>query len=138
MFKCLNFEVFHELAIYSHTTFKAHLLGLLGQHIFENLREFLSKFCTILPQIPERICRKNVHPSFEKNHLFANRGLVWALAADLPPLASCGRVQLAAQPTTSQLAAKAQDISHGESRIISLSYVFSPEYEKRIFVWKTF
>ena len=34
MFKCLKFEVFHELAIYSHTTFKAHLLGLLGQHIF--------------------------------------------------------------------------------------------------------
>ena len=25
----------HELAIYSHTTFKAHLLGLLGQHILQ-------------------------------------------------------------------------------------------------------
>ena len=31
MFK---FKVFQELAFYSHATFKAHLLGLLGQHIF--------------------------------------------------------------------------------------------------------
>ena len=44
MFKCLNFEVFHELAIYSHTTFKAHLLGLLGQHIFH--------FCVCTSQNP--------------------------------------------------------------------------------------
>ena len=29
-----NFKVFQELAFYSHTTFKAHLLGRLGQHIF--------------------------------------------------------------------------------------------------------
>ena len=28
-----NFKVFQELAFYSHATFKAHLLGLLGQHI---------------------------------------------------------------------------------------------------------
>ena len=28
-------KVFQELAFYSHTTFKAHLLGLLGQHILE-------------------------------------------------------------------------------------------------------
>ena len=41
MFKCLNFEVFHELAIYSHTTFKAHLLGLLGQHILGGDAEVL-------------------------------------------------------------------------------------------------
>ena len=32
--RCLNFKVFQELAFYSHTTFQAHLLGLLGQHIF--------------------------------------------------------------------------------------------------------
>ena len=32
-FKCLNFKVVQDLAFYSHTTFKAHLLGLLGQHI---------------------------------------------------------------------------------------------------------
>ena len=29
-----KFKVFQELAFDSHTTFKAHLLGLLGQHIF--------------------------------------------------------------------------------------------------------
>ena len=29
-----NFKVFQELAFYSHATFKAHLLGLLGQHFF--------------------------------------------------------------------------------------------------------
>ena len=34
--KCVNFKAFQELAFYSHcdTTFKARLLGLLGQHIF--------------------------------------------------------------------------------------------------------
>ena len=28
------FKVFQELSFYSHLTFQAHLLGLLGQHIF--------------------------------------------------------------------------------------------------------
>ena len=28
-------KVFQELAFYSHTTFKAHLLGILGQHIID-------------------------------------------------------------------------------------------------------
>ena len=34
-----NFKVFQELAFYSHATFKAHLLGLLEQHIFNAPRQ---------------------------------------------------------------------------------------------------
>ena len=38
-----NFKVFQELAFYSHATFKAHLLGLLGQHISLIYYVFLKK-----------------------------------------------------------------------------------------------
>ena len=54
MFNCLNFEVLHELAIYSHTTFKAHLLGLLGQHIFADVG-----FDTAVSE-PSKVCNKVV------------------------------------------------------------------------------
>ena len=49
-----NFKVFQELAFYSHATFKAHLLGLLGQHIsgndFREVQNFLKleKICSNL------------------------------------------------------------------------------------------
>ena len=52
--QCLNFKVFQELAFYSHTTFKAHLLGLLGQHIlgFDSKTVQRSALCRSRRELP--------------------------------------------------------------------------------------
>ena len=61
----------HELAIYSHTTFKAHLLGLVGQHIWRRTARALECWWRERTKKLRATAKEPQHPADGQDHAVA-------------------------------------------------------------------